>query len=286
MRIRHRYGVGMGTNYENYSVLMSVYYKENPEQLSESLESILNQTVKTNDFVLVCDGPLNEELDGVIDEYQSKFGGILNVVRLPENGGLGKALNEGMKHCKDELIGRMDSDDISYPDRFERQLRVFREYPEIAICSGIVEEFENSISDVTCKRVVPEKHEDILAFSKKRNPFNHPCVMYKKSKVEEAGGYMDFPLLEDYYLWVRMLKNGAIGYNIQEPILWMRAGNGMYERRAGWKYVISQKRFFDELYKAGYISLKERNSSVITRAAVSLIPNIVRKKAFKVMVRK
>lgn len=276
----------MGTNYENYSVLMSVYYKEKPEQLRESLDSILNQTVKTNDFVLVCDGPLGDELDGVINEYAQKFGDAFNVVRLPENGGLGKALNEGMKHCKNELIGRMDSDDISYPDRFERQLEVFEANTSVDICSGTVEEFENSINDVTCKRIVPEKHEDILAFSKKRNPFNHPCVMYKKSKVMEAGGYLDFPLLEDYYLWVRMLKNGAKGYNIQEPILYMRAGNDMYERRSGWKYAGHQKKFFKELKKMGYISGTECAVSVVERTVASLIPNGLRKAAFKKILRK
>ena len=124
-----------------YSALMSVYHKEKPEYLKQAIESIQAQTLLTDDFVLVCDGPLNDALDGVISAKQQEMGTVLNVVRLTKNGGLGNALNEGIKHCKNELIARMDNDDIAYPDRCEKQLAVFDEHPEVSICSGIVEEF-------------------------------------------------------------------------------------------------------------------------------------------------
>lgn len=130
-----------GVSYRKYSVLMSVYHKEKPEYLKQAIESIQKQTLSINDFVLVCDGPLNEGLDGVIAEKQQGMGETLNVVRLGENCGLGNALNEGIKHCKNELVARMDSDDIAYADRCEKQLAVFNTHPEVSICSGIVEEF-------------------------------------------------------------------------------------------------------------------------------------------------
>ena len=119
--------------YREYSVLMSVYHKEKPEYLKQAIESIQTQTLSTNDFVLVCDGPLNEQLDDVIATKQQEMGESLNVVRLAKNGGLGNALNEGIKHCKNELVARMDSDDIAYPDRCEKQIAVFNTHSEVSI---------------------------------------------------------------------------------------------------------------------------------------------------------
>ena len=213
--------------YKKYSVLMPVYYKEKPEYLKQAIESIQKQTLPTEDFVLVCDGPLNAALDAVIDAKQQEMGAVLNVVRLEKNDSLGNALNEGIKNCKNELVARMDSDDIAYPDRCERQLAVFNEHPEVSICSGIVEEFSSDPSVVDTRRIVPETNSEIAEFAKKRNPFNHPCAMYKKSAVQAVGSYQDFYLLEDYYLWFRLLMAGYQGYNLQEPLLHMRSGSSM-----------------------------------------------------------
>ena len=227
-----------------YSVLMSVYHKEKPEYLKQAIESIQAQTLQTDDFVLVCDGPLNDALDKVIATKQQEMGTTLNVVRLAKNGGLGKALNEGIKHCKNELVARMDSDDIAYPNRCEKQVAIFNVHPEVSVCSGIVEEFTTDPNTIDARRVPPETNAEIVEFAKKRNSFNHPCVMYKKFAVEAVGSYQDFYLLEDYYLWLRMLMAGCQGYNIQEPLLHMRAGSDMYLRRAGWKYAKTQAELF------------------------------------------
>ena len=265
----------------NYSVLMSVYYKEKPEYLRQSMNSIFAQSIQTDDFVLVCDGPLNDELDKVIDEMAAAHADVLKVVRLEKNVGLGNALNHGIKHCRNDLVARMDSDDIARPDRCEHQLAVFEQHTEIGMVSGIVEEFSTDPSIVDARRVPPEKHEDILKFAKKRNPFNHPCIMYKKDEVAEAGGYQDLFLLEDYYLWSRMLLNGTHGYNLQEPLLWMRAGEGMYKRRSGWKYAIAQIRLFTFMKKRGFINTKEWICSCVIRMSSSLAPNWIRKKMFE-----
>ena len=216
--------------YRGYSVLMSVYHKEKPEYLKQAIESIQAQTYPTDDFVLVCDGPLNSELDAVITTKQQEMNGVLKVYRLDKNEGLGNALNAGINHCKNELVARMDSDDVAYPNRCEKQIDVFNTHPEVSICSGIVEEFTTDPEVVDARRALPETNAKIMEFAKKRNPFNHPCVMYKKSAVEAAGSYKDFYLLEDYYLWLRMLMAGYQGYNIQEPLLHMRAGSDMYMR--------------------------------------------------------
>lgn len=271
---------------KKYSVLMSVYNKEKAEYLKQAMDSIWNQTVPTDDFVLVCDGPLNTKLDAVIEEMQGAHPGILHLVRLETNGGLGNALNVGIKHCKHDLIARMDSDDISRPNRCEKQLRVFFEQPDVSICSGIVEEFTISTNRIEARRVLPATQENIIAFAKKRNPFNHPCVMYKKSAVEAAGGYQDFFLLEDYYLWIRMLQKESIGYNLQEPLLWMRAGSDMYKRRAGWKYAKSQEMLFKYMKDSGFINSGQYLESTMARTTSSLIPNFLREFLYKKLMRK
>ena len=112
-----------------FSVLLSVYKKEHPTYLKQSLDSLFAQTLPPDEIVLVKDGPLTPELEAVVTEYQSRYP-MLKVVPLPQNQGLGKALNEGLKHCSYELVARMDTDDIAKPERFERQMQVFREHPE------------------------------------------------------------------------------------------------------------------------------------------------------------
>lgn len=270
----------------NYSVLMSVYYKEHPDYLRQSMQSIYDQTVPTDDFVLVCDGPLTPELDAVISDMQQQFESRLHVCRLSKNGGLGKALNFGIGQCKNDLVARMDSDDVSRPDRCERQLAVFQNHPEYSLVSGIVEEFSDTITNVSVRRIVPEHQDDIITFAKKRNPFNHPCIMYKKSAVQAVGSYQDFYLLEDYYLWIRMLQHGFIGYNLQEPLLWMRAGSDMYKRRGGWKYVQSQHNLFKYMAQTGFITRNQYQIQSLVRLIGAVVPNWLRAFLFRQILRK
>lgn len=270
---------------DNYSVLMSVYHKEKADFLRESMDSIWNQTIPTNDFVLVCDGPLNSELDSVISEMESAHPGVLNVIRLEKNGGLGNALNIGIKRCKNELIARMDSDDISYPDRCERQLKIFATMPEVDLVSGTIEEFIESKDVIDSKRILPQMPDDVYAFAKKRCPFNHPCIMYKKHAIEESGGYIQFKL-EDYYLWVRVLQHGFKGYNIQESLLWMRAGADMYKRRAGKQYAQAVKELFQYMRDTGFITKGQYFKQVTIRSAGALMPNGLRKFLYKTLLRK
>lgn len=259
-----------------YSVLMSVYYKEKPEYLSAAMRSIFQQTAPTNDFVLVCDGPLTAELDAVIAE-ESASHPELTVVRLKVNGGLGNALNVGIKQCKNELVARMDSDDISMSDRCARQLAVFAADPKLDICSGTVLEFREDPAQVVGKRELPETTEQIRAFSRKRNPFNHPAVMFRRSAVEAAGGYSEtFHLFEDYYLWIRMLRRGSAGHNIREPILYMRTPADLYLRRGGAGYAADMLRFHKWILSTGWSSRMDYLTGALPHAAVCVMPNSVR----------
>lgn len=269
-----------------YSVLMSVYYKDKPQFLRLAMNSIFSQTVKTDDFVLVCDGPLDDELNSVISDMQNEHGEVLNVIRLDTNVGLGNALNIGLQMCKHDLVARMDSDDISRPNRCEKQICVFMSKPDIGICSGIVEEFSNSIDNIDVYNVPPETHDEIRSYAKRFNPFNHPCVMFKKSAVISVGAYQDFYLLEDYFLWIRMLNKGIRAYNIQEPLLWMRAGKEMYKRRAGLKYIRSQIKLFKYMYDNDFSDLGSCLYSLFMRVGACVVPNCVREQGIKLILRK
>lgn len=272
----------------NYSVLMCVYHMEKADNLREAMNSIWAQTIPTNDFVLVCDGPLTDQLDSVIMEMEQKHPGILHVVRLEKNGRLGNALNTGIRYCRNELVARMDSDDISRPDRCERQLLTFQRRPEIGICSGTVEEFvgRDGTMKITSQRVLPETSKEIREFAKTRSPFNHPCVMFKRSAVEIAGGYhSSLYRMEDYYLWIRMLQSGVDGYNLREPLLWMRTGPELYKRRAGTEYAKSQKILFRYMMDTGFINRGQYLKSVAVRTVAALIPNGIRRICYRVLMR-
>lgn len=267
-----------------YSVLMSVYKAEQPEYLRQSLNSMFTQTVPPKDLVLVCDGPLNADLDSVVEEFAGKWQEKMQILRLKQNGGLWNALNQGMKLCRCELIARMDTDDISLPSRCEKQLEVFRAMPDVAVCSGFVEEF-GSEGQGSVRRV-PEKNDAILAFMKRRSPFNHPCAMFRKSAVEAVGGYENFYRLEDYHLWVRLLKAGYQGYNLQEILLKMRVDSGMYRRRGGVKYAMSQMKLCAFLHRMGVTNLPETCLNMLKRGLGALVPSFFRKFLYNTFLRR
>lgn len=275
----------MGTDSEmTYSVLMAVYGKENPEFLRQSIESMLNQTLPFSDFVLVCDGPLSHELNEVITWAQKQMGEKLQLIRLKENKGLGNALHVGVPRCRCSVIARMDSDDISRPDRCERQFRII-ERDGYDLVSGTLQEFSRTPGDMDRLRVLPRTSEEILQYAKKRNPFNHPCMMFRREAVLHAGNYQDFPGFEDYYLWVRMLRKGCKGYNVQEVILDMRTGNGMYDRRGGREYLHWVLRFQRYLYCKKFITRKEYIKNCLVRTTVGMIPGGAREKFYHLFLR-
>lgn len=268
-----------------YSVLMSVYDREDPKYLKLSIESILGQTLKPDEFVIVCDGKLTSELTDVLETFITEYGELIKLVQLPENKGLGIALNEGLAHCSNETVARMDSDDISAPDRMERQIKVLNE-KGLDIVSGTVTEFANDINEQLGRRDLPATQEEILKFARRRNPFNHPAVVYKKSSVEKAGGYQDFKFFEDYYLWIRMLLNGCEAANIKETVVYMRVGNGMYKRRGGISYAKQIIKFRWFMLKSGFSGIMDFIITAGGHTVVALVPNAVRGFIYERVLRK
>lgn len=258
-----------------FSILMSLYIKERPEFLRESLESVFSQTLMPDEVVMVLDGPITEELKEVVNEYSGKYP-QLKIVALSKNQGLGNALNEGLKHCSNELVARMDTDDVCFPNRFEKQIRYMVDHPQTDICGSWVDEFENSTEEVISTRQVPENNTDIASFIKGRNPFNHPSVMFRKSAVLKAGGYKHFHLLEDWYLWARMFASGANMHNIQQSLLYFRTSKDMMKRRGGIKYAQSCKALFKSFLKLGIIDKKDYLIYSSIKYLVAIMPNKLR----------
>ncbi|MCF0143050.1 MAG: glycosyltransferase, partial [Parasporobacterium sp.] len=262
----------------------STYKNDKPEELKSAIESMLSQTVLPDQFVLVCDGPVGEGLEAVITGYEKAENGCFTVVRLEKNSGLGNALNEGLKHCRNELVARMDADDISVNNRCELQLKAYEAQPEIALLSGTVQEFCDDINVSTGSRKVPESYEEILSYSKKRTPFNHPCMMFKKSAVVETGGYSEeYHLFEDYHLWVRMLMKGYKAANLRDVLLYMRTPADMYKRRGGKKYADDMLRFHKWLKSTGYTNQMTYLTGAVPHAVVCVLPNGLRKLVYKIL---
>lgn len=268
-----------------FSVLMSVYYKENPAFLDESLNSVFSQSLPPDDVVLVKDGPLTDGLEAVIEKYKTRYP-ALNVIPLTVNGGLGKALNEGLKHCKFDIVARMDSDDICKPDRFRKQIGFMRNHPEVDACSAWIDEFQINTDNIISTKKLPETSAEIYSYGKKRCPINHPVVVFRRGAVLNAGGYMHYPLFEDYYLWARMLVGGAKFHNLQESLLWFRTNPAMYKRRGGWKYAVTEIRLQFLFVGIGYIGFGTFIKNVFVRFLVRIMPNNVRSFFYKYFLRR
>ena len=270
------------TKLPKYSVLMSLYIKEKSEYLRLAIDSMLNQTIVPDEIVIVEDGPLTDSLYAVLDEYKAKYPQTIRTVKNEKNLGLGLALNIGLKECRNELVARMDSDDISKTNRCEKQLEFFSNHPETTILGGQIEEFIKNPMDIVGKRIVPETDNELKDFLKKRCPFNHMTVMFKKSDVIKAGNYQDWFWNEDYYLWIRMSLANMTFANIPEILVNVRVGEDMYKRRGGWKYFKSEIKIQQLMFKNKIIDLYVFFANCIKRLIVELfLPNRIRGIVFK-----
>lgn len=270
---------------EGFSALMSIYYKEKPEYFHECMVSILNQTVKPNQIVIVKDGPLTKELDEELDAWIAKEPDLYTVIPLETNRGLGLALAEGITHCRYELIARMDTDDIAEKTRFQKQLKLFQEDPNLDICGSSITEFVGSYQNIVSKRNVPTTDAEIKRYQKRRDAFNHMTVMYKKSMVLKAGNYQSCLLMEDTLLWVHMIQAGAKCRNINEPLVNVRVGRDMYARRGGWAYFKKYQSGRKRVLQTGYISFTDYIYTILVQLVVTIVPNRVRGWIFKTILR-
>lgn len=269
----------------NFSVLMSLYYKENHIYLREALESITTlQSLKPNEIVIVKDGLLNEELNNLLIEFKKKTE-ILKIVGYKENKGLGYALNYGLKYCSNEIIFRMDSDDVARKNRFKVQIDAFISNPEISIIGCKTMEFNYKPHDLNRYREVPYTSEEIEKKKLIRNPFNHMTVGFKKSDVIKAGGYKEMAGYEDYYLWLRLLKFKK-GLNLESVLVDVRIGNGMINKRQGLKFFLYEISFQKQILKEMLQSKSQYIFNCIFRALPRLLPKFLLNIIYKFLLRK
>lgn len=268
-----------------FSVLMSVYRKENPEFLRQALDSVFDQTAVPAEVVLVEDGPLTDELYALLDDYGNSHP-ELKRVPLSENRGLGLALQEGINHCSNELVARMDTDDISVPTRFERQLAEFEKNPGIDICGSHIKEFEETPDHIVAERRVPLTNDGCKRYQRRRDAFNHVSVMFRKSAVLKAGNYQHCPLMEDTLLWANMFKTGATAMNIDDYLVLVRIGKDMYERRGGMAYFKKYRKARRTIYQTGFISWWDYAYTIVIQFIVAIMPNKLRGFVFKKLLHK
>ena len=268
-----------------FSVLIPVYKKEKPEYLKTALQSIINQTLKPNEIVIVKDGLLTQELDDCIKKYENKYSELIKIVAFKENRGLGLALRDGVTACKYDYIARMDSDDIAKPERFAKQFQYLKQHPKTALLGTWITEFSKDENKPDTLTKLPCSHQEILKYAKKRNPFRHMTMVLKKEAVIKAGNYRDFLWFEDYDLWVRMLQKGYIAANIPEYLVNVRADEEMFARRGGWQYLKQDLKFQQWLLNVKFITAFEFLINITVRVIVRIMPNKLRKFIYKKFLR-
>lgn len=257
--------------YPPFSVLMSVYAKDTPVHFRQAMESVtVKQTLPPSEVVLVVDGPLPPELDKTVRDLTHEMP-VIRVVWIEKNGGLGNALRIGMEHISNDLIMRMDADDIALPDRFERQAAYMQAHPECDIVGGQISEFVDTESRIVGKRIVPCGNDAIHIRLKSRCPLNHVSIAARRNSILAAGNYQDWFWDEDYYLWVRMAQNGCRFANLPEILVNVRVGEKTYTRRGGWRYFISEKKLQDYMLKGHMITWPQYAFNVAARLAIQVV---------------
>lgn len=261
---------------QRFSVLLSLYKNEKPEYLRQSLDSILNQTVLPDEILIVKDGLLTNDLEEVLNEYSAKSD-LFRFLSFKQNRGLGLALRDGVVACKNELIARMDTDDICKPERFAKQLAFLEDHPDIALLGTAIEEFSEDEHKPDSILYMPTNYEEIVEFAKFRNPFKHPTVFLKKTAVLKSGNYRHFLWFEDYDLFTRMIKQGYRVANLLDILVSVRANRDQFSRRGGLKYFLQDIRFQKFMYEENFISIYRFLTNIFLRGCVRFAPNKLRK---------
>lgn len=272
--------------HQPFSVLMSVYRNDKREFVEETVKSIWErQTLKPDEVVIIVDGPISDALSNYLHELSSIK--TIKVFWQEENQGLGKTMAYGVLQCNNELIARMDSDDIALPYRFQKQIDYITEHPEISIVGGQISEFIDSPDNIVSYRRVPIGSDDCQKYYRDRDPLNHMTVMFRRSDIIAAGNYQHWHLDEDTYLWGRVLKKGFRIANLPDVLVNVRTGRDMYARRGGWKYFKSDAAILKWKRNNGFIGWGRYAYNYMVRFGVQvLMPNKLRGFFFKSLLRK
>ncbi len=267
------------------TVLLPVYYKDNATYLEEAINSVLNQSLMPSEVLILVDGEIGNELRFVLEQFNNKYGDIVNIKYFKENRGLGLLLNDGVKLAKYDIIARMDSDDVSVYDRLEKQLQYLIDNKADVVGGQVLEFTEDMNTEIGFKKV-PCSFEEVVKYSTKRNPINHMSVMFKKQVVINVGNYKDFQGFEDYVLWLEIIKRGYTVVNMPNTLVNVRAGDSMIKRRRGFKYLLKELEVQKYCYKQGYIRKTDLVINMGIRTVIRLIPMKFTKKFYEKILRK
>ncbi len=268
-----------------FSVLMSIYHKENASFFKTAMESVYNQTLKPAEIILIEDGTVGDEIHQVEELFKSRTDIELKVVPLSESHQLGRALAIGLENCSCEFVARMDTDDIAHPDRFEKQMAYLDSHPDVSAVGSDIAEFINE-GNIERVKKMPSEPDEVYKYGKFRNPMNHMTVMFRKQAVLEAGNYQHFPGLEDYYLWIRMLAKGYKLANIPEVLVDARIGETFAERRGGKEYSKRYMKLRKLQHQLGYTNKFEYLEACILTLGMTAVPNQIRDKAYQLLRKK
>lgn len=273
-------------NLENYSVIMSIYSKVKPADLQISMESILNQTYKTNEFIIIKDGKLKSEQEIVLEKIVKDNKDIIKIIELKENMGAGQAYNKGLEICTNKYAAIMDSDDYAVSTKFEKQMKFLKKHKDIDVLGTNAVEFLGSIDNIISTRIMPETNEEIIKFAHGRCPIIQPTAVFSVESVRKAGNYQSSPLTEDYDLYIRMIMNNCKFYTLQEILYYVRTNEDFYKRRGGIKYLKPIFSFKYKYYKKGFYSFSDFIKTSLSSLIVSLMPNSLRRLIYKTFLRK
>jgi len=269
------------------SVLMSLYWKENPNYIDAALKSLYEQTVPASEILIVYEGQENPELTSVIDKWEQVFGkDILKLIPAKEAVGFPQCLNKGLFLAKGDYIIRFDTDDICYPDRIEKQLDFFKQHPDTVLISACMEEYDSSFTNKSGSRNVPATHEEIVKYAKWRNPFNHPSVAFKREVATSLGGYPDVAANEDYAFFCTFLVKGYKAANLQQPIVKARTGEAFAARRRGKKYWKGELECLKYIRDIGFYSSFVYMVHVASKKLIRALPASFVSRIYKTVLRK
>lgn len=261
------------------TALITVYHKIDPAELRSSLASLSAQTRPAEEIVIVEDGPLGDALSEVITGFLADNDSA-RVVRLSRNQGSGPASAAGLATISTELMARQDADDISAPERFERQIAHFKAHPEVDVLGSAANEFRGEPENIIGVRTLPAEHAEIAKYLRINNPISHPTMMVRTAAVKEAGGYLAIHHLEDYDLMARLLRDGRIFHNLPEPLVYFRTSPAQFERRTGKGMFAAERRFQRNLVSYGLVSRPRSWANLLIRSAYRAIPKVLLQRVY------
>ena len=263
-------------------VLMCIHFNDNNFLFKKSLDSLIDQTFKSFELLLISDGKLNQTQEKIIIEYKELFykrGVDFTLIRNKFCLGHGRARNIGIRNMKSEIIVINDSDDLSHPNRLEETSKVFRLFDHISIFTTAVIEKDIINNKIFGIKSIPISHEEVLNSLTSKCPINQQSVAVKKSDLLEKGSYITWFNNEDYFLWIRMLTEYpyAIVKTSCKPLVTANRDNKSSKRRGGLKYFFSETAIQCYLYSIGSKSLFDLIKSITLRFIIQvLLPNKIR----------